>query len=74
MSDAELNRLKVAELKEELKKRGVDTKGNKAQLVQKLKVAIERERNRIGTEGSDAPGAEAAFEGLRSVDYFSFAC
>lgn len=67
MSDAELNRLKVAELKEELKKRGVDTKGNKAQLIQKLKIAIDRERNRIGTEGS---GAEAAYEGMRSADCF----
>ena len=40
MSDIEPKKLKVAELREELKRRGLDTKGNKAQLVKRLEKAI----------------------------------
>lgn len=36
-------KLKVVELRNELQERGLDTKGNKAALVQRLKEAIEKE-------------------------------
>lgn len=38
-------KLKVVELKNELQQRGLDTKGNKAALVQRLKEALEKETN-----------------------------
>ncbi|CAG5117941.1 unnamed protein product [Candidula unifasciata] len=40
MSDLEPDKLKVAELRDELKNRGLDTKGNKAALVSRLKEAL----------------------------------
>ena len=43
MSDLDpnkLDKLKVADLQEELKSRGLDTKGKKAQLVKRLKSAL----------------------------------
>ena len=51
MSDIEPKKLKVAELREELKARGLDTKGNKAQLVKRLEKAIAAE-----AAGDDAAG------------------
>uniref|UniRef100_A0A0B7A425 SAP domain-containing protein n=1 Tax=Arion vulgaris TaxID=1028688 RepID=A0A0B7A425_9EUPU len=50
MSDIDPEKLKVAELREELKTRGLDTKGNKAALVNRLKQVL----------GSD--GGEGAIE------------
>lgn len=47
MSDIEPKKLKVAELREELKARGLDTKGNKAQLVKRLEKAIVAEGKMI---------------------------
>ncbi|GFO50470.1 heterogeneous nuclear ribonucleoprotein u-like protein 1 [Plakobranchus ocellatus] len=41
MSDIDPEKLKVAELRDELKARGLDTKGNKAALVARLKEALE---------------------------------
>ncbi|XP_059484411.1 heterogeneous nuclear ribonucleoprotein U-like protein 1 [Neocloeon triangulifer] len=43
MSDVDLNKLKVVELKAELQARGLDTKGNKPVLVERLKEALEKE-------------------------------
>lgn len=43
MSDIDPEKLKVTELRDELKARGLDTKGVKAVLVQRLKEALESE-------------------------------
>ena len=50
MSDIEPKKLKVTELREELKSRGLDAKGNKAQLVKRLEKALAAE------SGNDAAG------------------
>jgi len=39
----DLNKLKVPELRAELQKRGLDTKGVKAILIERLKAALEEE-------------------------------
>ena len=50
MSDMEPKKLKVTELREELKARGFDTKGNKLQLVKRLEKALASD---TGTSGMD---------------------
>ena len=41
VSDVEPSKMKVAELKEELKKRGLETSGKKGELVSRLEKALE---------------------------------
>ena len=48
MSDIDPTKLKVAELRDELKARGLDTKGTKAVLVKRLKKAIASDNGETG--------------------------
>lgn len=48
MSDIDPNKMKVAELREELKTRGLDTKGTKAVLVKRLQQAFNKEQGIAG--------------------------
>ncbi|XP_059161035.1 heterogeneous nuclear ribonucleoprotein U-like protein 1 [Physella acuta] len=64
MSDIDPEKLKVAELRDELKARGLDTKGNKAALVARLKEALEssaddNEEATVGQEEEEKPMEES---------------
>ena len=51
MSDIDPDKLKVAELRDELKARGLDTKGNKAALVARLKESLSESEGGAGEVG-----------------------
>ncbi len=53
MSDIEPKKLKVTELREELKSRGLDTKGNKAVLVKRLEKALKAEAAEAGEDAGN---------------------
>jgi heterogeneous nuclear ribonucleoprotein U-like protein 1 len=59
MSDIEPAKLKVTELRDELKKRGLDTKGNKPQLVKRLEKAIAAESGDAEADVSEADLSQA---------------
>ncbi|XP_029643153.1 heterogeneous nuclear ribonucleoprotein U-like protein 1 isoform X2 [Octopus sinensis] len=61
MSDIDPNKLKVAELREELKTRGLDTKGTKAVLVKRLQQAFNKEQG-ITVADDDSLGDDALLE------------
>lgn len=55
MSDIDPNKLKVVELREELKSRGLDTKGTKPVLVKRLKKALNEEKGgSVADESTDS--------------------
>lgn len=47
MSEVDPNKMKVVELRSELSTRGLDTKGNKAVLVRRLKTAMDKEAGAV---------------------------
>ncbi|XP_062587264.1 heterogeneous nuclear ribonucleoprotein U-like isoform X2 [Saccostrea cucullata] len=60
MSDIDPNKLKVAELREELKSRGLDTKGTKPVLVKRLKKALNEEKGgSVADESVDSVADES---------------
>lgn len=60
MRSAEVKKLKVNELKEELRRRSLDTKGLKADLVERLNAALEAEAAGPGGAAGEAPDQDQA--------------
>ncbi|XP_077531470.1 heterogeneous nuclear ribonucleoprotein U-like protein 1 isoform X3 [Haemaphysalis longicornis] len=65
MSDVDVTKLKVVELKAELQARGLDTKGNKAVLVKRLQDAIDS--GETGGDQGEVTGAEEGDESQSSA-------
>lgn len=65
MSDVDVTKLKVVELKAELQARGLDTKGNKAVLVKRLQDAIDS--GETGGDQAEVTGAEEGDESQSSA-------
>ncbi|KAK9511011.1 hypothetical protein O3M35_005666 [Rhynocoris fuscipes] len=53
------SKLKVVELRAELSARGLDTKGNKSVLVERLQEALDKESGNEGRKSEDAPKSES---------------
>ncbi|XP_023220969.1 heterogeneous nuclear ribonucleoprotein U-like [Centruroides sculpturatus] len=72
MSDIDPNKMKVVELRAELAARNLDTKGNKAVLVKRLKIALNKETGNLDASGDDGADmsmdADASLEDSQLID------
>lgn len=72
MSEIDPNKMKVVELRAELAARNLDTKGNKAVLVKRLKIALNKETGNLDASGDDGADmsmdADASLEDSQLID------
>ena len=68
VSTTELKKLKVSELREELAKRDLDTKGVKEDLISRLAAAMEKEEAGEGAQDNGAPGKTPVLEESGDVE------
>ena len=62
MSEIDPRELKVADLRAQLKERGLDTKGKKAELVERLELCLEAELLGDMEDGEDGDADEVAID------------